>query len=137
MLSKALSRVVVARASTSCLTSSGTLRTLARSTISTWTTPPLLTATSSTTTAAASSSSSSSVAAPDSSFSSPSWVAEDKEYIVGLYARLPFHFVRGEKSTLYDSHDRPYLDFYSGIAVNSLGHSDPEWAQAVAEQAKV
>lgn len=30
---------------------------------------------------------------------------------------------------------RAYLDFYSGIAVNALGHSDPRWVRAVTEQA--
>ncbi|KAM0957047.1 hypothetical protein ACFX2I_025178 [Malus domestica] len=36
---------------------------------------------------------------------------------------------------LYDPEGREYLDLYSGIAVNSLGHGDPDWIRVVTEQA--
>jgi predicted acetylornithine/succinylornithine family transaminase len=45
-------------------------------------------------------------------------------------------FVRGEGSRLWDDRGRRYLDFLSGLAVVSLGHSHPEVAEAVATQAR-
>ncbi len=45
-------------------------------------------------------------------------------------------FVRGEGCWLWDRDGTRYLDFLSGIAVVSLGHSHPKVADAVAEQAR-
>jgi predicted acetylornithine/succinylornithine family transaminase len=45
-------------------------------------------------------------------------------------------FVRGAGSRLWDDTGKPYLDFLSGLAVTSLGHSHPAVADALAEQAK-
>jgi acetylornithine/N-succinyldiaminopimelate aminotransferase len=56
--------------------------------------------------------------------------------IIQTYRRHPVEFVRGEGSWLFDSNDRPYLDCLSGIAVTSVGHSNPQVAAAVAEQMK-
>ncbi len=56
--------------------------------------------------------------------------------IIQTYRRLPVQFVRGEGSWLFDSSDRPYLDCLSGIAVTSVGHSNPQVAAAVGEQMK-
>lgn len=44
-------------------------------------------------------------------------------------------FVRGEGTQLWDVNGKRYLDFLSGISVTSLGHSHPEVADAIAEQA--
>ncbi|MCE2710552.1 MAG: aminotransferase class III-fold pyridoxal phosphate-dependent enzyme, partial [Ilumatobacteraceae bacterium] len=44
-------------------------------------------------------------------------------------------FVRGEGTQLWDVSGKRYLDFLSGISVTSLGHSHPEVADAIAEQA--
>jgi predicted acetylornithine/succinylornithine family transaminase len=57
-------------------------------------------------------------------------------YLVPTYLRPPILFTHGQGCYLYDSEGRQYLDFAAGIAVNALGHSDPEWATAVAEQAQ-
>ena len=62
-------------------------------------------------------------------------MADDARYIVGTYARQPFEFVSGRGSTLVDAAGREYIDFYSGIAVNALGHSHPQWVDAVKKQA--
>lgn len=35
---------------------------------------------------------------------------------------------------LYDVENRKYLDFTAGIAVNSLGHCDPEISRIIAQQ---
>jgi predicted acetylornithine/succinylornithine family transaminase len=44
-------------------------------------------------------------------------------------------FVRGKGTELWDSEGRRYLDFLSGLAVTSLGHSHPAVAAALAHQA--
>ncbi|WP_084126987.1 acetylornithine transaminase [Demequina sp. NBRC 110054] len=41
----------------------------------------------------------------------------------------------GEGSHVWDTDGKRYLDLLSGIAVNVLGHADPEWAGAIATQA--
>jgi acetylornithine/N-succinyldiaminopimelate aminotransferase len=46
-------------------------------------------------------------------------------------------FVRGEGSFLWDDSGKRYLDFIQGWAVNCLGHSPPEIAEALAVQAKL
>lgn len=44
-------------------------------------------------------------------------------------------FVRGLGTELWDSGGKRYLDFLCGIAVTSLGHSNPAVARAIADQA--
>ncbi|NNE75156.1 MAG: acetylornithine/succinylornithine family transaminase [Acidimicrobiales bacterium] len=44
-------------------------------------------------------------------------------------------FVRGQGTELWDRDGKRYLDLLSGIAVTSLGHSHPEIAGVIAEQA--
>jgi len=61
-------------------------------------------------------------------------VREHAPFMVATYSRPPPVFVRGEGSYLYDIDNRKYLDFTSGIAVNSLGHCDPEVTKLIAEQ---
>ena len=60
----------------------------------------------------------------------------DRSALMHSYADPPVTFVRGEGSVLYDSADRPYLDFLSGLAVTSLGHAHPVVADAIADQAR-
>ncbi|MDE0653317.1 MAG: acetylornithine transaminase [bacterium] len=45
-------------------------------------------------------------------------------------------FVRGSGARLWDREEREYLDFLSGLAVTSLGHSHPRVAEALATQAQ-
>ena len=45
--------------------------------------------------------------------------------ILGTYKRAPLELVRGSGVYLYDAEGKGYLDFGSGIAVNSLGYDDP------------
>jgi acetylornithine aminotransferase len=56
--------------------------------------------------------------------------------MVSTYARPSPVFVQGEGSYLYDVENRKYLDFTAGIAVNALGHCDPEFARIVADQVR-
>ena len=59
----------------------------------------------------------------------------ERQHIVQTYARAPLVLTRGEGITLYDADGRAYLDFSAGIAVNALGHADPEITRVIAEQA--
>ncbi|MCL2762680.1 MAG: acetylornithine/succinylornithine family transaminase [Treponema sp.] len=51
------------------------------------------------------------------------------------FHRLPVVFARGEGSWLFDTNNKKYLDFGSGIAVNCLGHAYPPLVKAITEQA--
>ena len=50
------------------------------------------------------------------------------------YAPPPFNAVKGQGIFLYDDQGNQYLDFTSGIAVTSLGHSHPKWTEAIQDQ---
>jgi predicted acetylornithine/succinylornithine family transaminase len=52
------------------------------------------------------------------------------------YGPPPVQFVRGEGSRLWDAEGNAYLDFLSGLAVTSLGHSHPAVADALDHQAR-
>ena len=54
--------------------------------------------------------------------------------LLGNYSPFPVSFVRGVGSRLYDSSDKSYLDFASGVAVTGLGHSDPMILGALSRQ---
>ena len=49
-------------------------------------------------------------------------IKEDQAYLFQNYPRLPVCFVRGDGCYLYDQDNKKYIDFFSGIAVTSLGH---------------
>lgn len=59
---------------------------------------------------------------------------EDKKYVLNTYNRLDLMIERGEGSYLFDTDGNKYLDMYSGISVNNLGH-DKGVAEAIAKQA--
>ncbi|KAI0995904.1 Acetylornithine aminotransferase [Podosphaera aphanis] len=56
--------------------------------------------------------------------------------MVKTYLRPPPVFVRGSGCNLWDENNKKYLDFTAGIAVNALGHCDPEISLIIAGQAK-
>ena len=56
------------------------------------------------------------------------------KYLLQNYGRMDIAFERGEGCYLYDTRGREYLDCAAGIAVNSLGHSHPEWVKAMRDQ---
>lgn len=62
-------------------------------------------------------------------------IAAQQTYLAPTYVRPETLFVRGEGVHLYDDEGNRYLDMMAGIAVTALGHSDREWADAVAAQA--
>ncbi len=59
----------------------------------------------------------------------------DEKYVVGNYARFDLCIDRGKKSTCYDLEGNEYIDFTTGIGVNSLGFCDDGWVMAVTRQA--
>ena len=61
--------------------------------------------------------------------------ALERDHVVPAYARMPVAFVRGEGVRLWDADGSEYLDFQTGLAVTSLGHSHPAVVEAIREQA--
>lgn len=57
-----------------------------------------------------------------------------EEYILHAYNRFPVVLERGEGAYLYDTDGKQYLDFAAGIAVCALGHSNPEYLDALKNQ---
>lgn len=55
--------------------------------------------------------------------------------LYNTFARLPLAFEHGEGCWLMTADGTRYLDFASGIAVNSLGHAHPHLVAALASQA--
>lgn len=58
----------------------------------------------------------------------------DSEFVAHTYARFPVEIVSGEGAVVTDSNGKQYLDFGSGIAVNTFGTADSEWIDAVTKQ---
>ena len=56
--------------------------------------------------------------------------------LMPTYGQPPVQFVRGSGTELYDRDGKRYLDFLSGLAVTSIGHSHPAVAEALTEQAR-
>jgi acetylornithine aminotransferase len=61
-------------------------------------------------------------------------VEDEAKYIVGTYKRAQVVFVAGRGCKLYDIDGREYLDMAAGIAVNALGHCDPDLVAAATDQ---
>ena len=56
--------------------------------------------------------------------------------VLGTYARKNISFSKGKGCYLYDLKGEQYLDFVSGIAVNSLGHCHEHLVKIIQEQSK-
>ncbi len=59
-----------------------------------------------------------------------------QKFIMNTYNRLPLSLVKGKGSYAWDAEGKKYLDFFSGLAVNNLGHSHPRVLAALSKQAK-
>ncbi len=57
-------------------------------------------------------------------------------YLASNYNRRKLSFKKGKGSFLYSNNGVKYLDFLSGIAVNTLGHANPKLIKALNIQAK-
>ncbi|MCX8131290.1 MAG: aspartate aminotransferase family protein [Clostridia bacterium] len=61
----------------------------------------------------------------------------DQEYFMNTFgSRTPVCFTYGKGINLWDTEGRKYSDFFSGIAVSSLGHAHPKLVNAIKEQAE-
>ena len=58
----------------------------------------------------------------------------DKDYIAQFYGRMNLAPVGGKNATVIDADGSEYVDFTSGIGVNSLGICDENWVAAVTSQ---
>lgn len=57
------------------------------------------------------------------------------KYIIPTYKRNPVVFVKGRGVNLRDANGKKYLDFFSGLAVNNLGHCHPDVVRVIRDQA--
>lgn len=61
-------------------------------------------------------------------------IERESEVVMQTYGRLPVTFVSGSGSWLTDDTGKEYLDCLTGLAVVSVGHSNPRVAAAAGEQ---
>jgi acetylornithine/N-succinyldiaminopimelate aminotransferase len=62
------------------------------------------------------------------------WIKRGNKVIMNTYKRFPLALTEGEGVYLKDIEGKKYLDFASGIAVNSLGHGNKTLIKALEEQ---
>lgn len=60
---------------------------------------------------------------------------DEHQYFMPAYGRFDVALVSGKGALAYDESGKEYIDFTSGIGVNSLGYCDDGWVEAVAGQA--
>ncbi len=58
-----------------------------------------------------------------------------RSYLLKNYSLPSLTLVKGEGSYVWDDEGRRYLDFTTGIATNTLGHSHPHWVRKIQRQA--
>lgn len=56
-------------------------------------------------------------------------------FLMNTYGERKIALVRGAGSTVWDADGVEYLDFFSGISVNNLGHCHPAVVEAIRQQA--
>ena len=61
--------------------------------------------------------------------------ALDAAYVMQTYARFDAVIDHGEGATLYSPEGKVYIDFTSGIGVNSIGYGNKKWVDAISAQA--
>ncbi|HEX5370461.1 MAG TPA: aspartate aminotransferase family protein [Dehalococcoidia bacterium] len=66
----------------------------------------------------------------------PDWKEIESRVFMTTGRRVPVVFVKGEGSRLWDDTGKQYLDFFQGIAANSLGHCHPVVVKALEEQGR-
>ena len=65
-----------------------------------------------------------------------SWRDTEREYALEVFPKRDITLVRGEGAWVWDDEGRRYIDCVGGIGVASVGHANPDVAEAVAEQAR-
>ena len=61
---------------------------------------------------------------------------KNKSYVMPTYGEKSLEFIRGKGCYLFNKKNEKYLDFASGIAVNSLGHCHPKLISSLNKQSK-
>lgn len=61
---------------------------------------------------------------------------DHKKFLLGNYASPALEIIRGEGARLWDSQEKEFLDFTSGIAVTNIGHCHPHWTEQISKQAE-
>jgi acetylornithine/N-succinyldiaminopimelate aminotransferase len=61
--------------------------------------------------------------------------ADESRYLMNTYRRPAMVFTHGRGCHVYDSEGREYLDFLGGIAVNALGHAQPDLVRVIRREA--
>lgn len=59
---------------------------------------------------------------------------KENKYLMNTYATLPIEISYGQGSYLFDKNNRKYIDFTSGIGVNSLGYNNTDWKNSIISQ---
>lgn len=59
----------------------------------------------------------------------------EDSHLVPLYQKFPIEVVRGSGALVYDDKGREYIDLSGGYGVAIVGHSNPQVASAISEQA--
>lgn len=62
-------------------------------------------------------------------------IEQTNQYIAQTYKRPPFTLHKATGVKVWDTEGKAYLDMVSGIAVMSLGHSDPQITEIIRQQA--
>lgn len=60
---------------------------------------------------------------------------DENQYVMNTYGRFPMGLEKGEGSVLWDFDGKSFIDFASGIGVNSVGYHNPAIVSAISEQA--
>ena len=63
-------------------------------------------------------------------------IEQFNKYIMHSYGRYDLVMESGEQEVSVDENGKKYIDFGSGIGVNSLGYCNDEWVEAVCNQAR-
>jgi acetylornithine aminotransferase/acetylornithine/N-succinyldiaminopimelate aminotransferase len=61
-------------------------------------------------------------------------MVSDKKFIMGTYKRYPLAVKRAKGKYIWSEEGKKYLDFFSGLAVNNLGHCHPQILKAIRNQ---
>lgn len=59
---------------------------------------------------------------------------QENKYLMNTYNALPIEISYGQGSYLFDKNNNKYIDFTSGIGVNSLGYNNLNWKNSIISQ---
>jgi len=61
-------------------------------------------------------------------------MVSDEKFIIGTYKRYPLAINRAKGKYIWSEEGKKYLDFFSGLGVNNLGHCHPQILKAIRHQ---